>query len=99
MKRHMKINPDTFDIYINVAGGVDIKSPSADLAVLAAIVSSIQNIPVPPFSLFIGEVGLLGEIRKTMGQEKILSEGERIGLTRAITSDLRRTSALLDIMK
>ncbi|MCF8470986.1 MAG: DNA repair protein RadA, partial [Parvibaculum sp.] len=51
------------EVYLNVAGGLRIQEPAADLAVAAALVSSISDIPVPPASLFLGEIGLSGEIR------------------------------------
>jgi len=81
IKRHLSIPLDNFDIYINVAGGVEVKSPGADLAVIASIISSIKDQALPKASVFIGEVGLLGEVRKVYGQEKVGSEANRIGLT------------------
>jgi DNA repair protein RadA/Sms len=81
IKRHLGINLDVYDMYVNVAGGVDIKSPAADLAIIASILSSVKDIALPKASVFVGEVGLLGEVRKVMGQEKVASEAKRIGLT------------------
>lgn len=51
------------DIYLNVAGGMSIEEPAADLGVVAAVVSSLRNMPLPEDTTFFGEVGLSGEIR------------------------------------
>lgn len=51
------------DIFLNIAGGIRISEPAADLAVAAALLSSQSNIPVPGNTVFFGEVGLAGEIR------------------------------------
>lgn len=97
MKRHMRIDPDSYDVYVNVAGGVDVKSPAVDLAILASLISSIKDLPVPSRSVFVGEVGLLGEIRSTYGEEKILSESKRIGLAKNFTSKIGHCYNLMSI--
>lgn len=86
IRKNLNINMDNYDIYINVVGGVSIKGTSADLGLIAALVSSFKNIPLSPSALFIGEVGLLGEIRKTYSEEKILSEGRRLGFNKIFSS-------------
>jgi DNA repair protein RadA/Sms len=78
IRKQLNLPLDKFDIYVNVIGGVDIKSTSADLGIVAALISSIKNIPLPKSSLFIGEVGLLGEVRKGFSQEKIANEAKRL---------------------
>lgn len=78
IRRHLGIQLDKFDIYVNVIGGVDVKSPAADLGIIASVISSVKNIPLSSKSLFIGEVGLLGEIRKVFGQERVLGEAKRL---------------------
>src|SRR6266511_3228845 len=55
------------DVFVNVTGGVRLAEPSTDLAVLAALVSSVHDRPVPGDALFVGEVGLGGEIRPGAG--------------------------------
>lgn len=85
LKRHMGIRTDDYDVYVNIAGGVDVKSPSVDLAVIASVVSSVKDVPLPARTVFIGEVGLLGEVRKVHGQERIASEASRIGLKEQYT--------------
>lgn len=98
IRRHLGIHLDAYDIYVNVAGGVDIKSPAADLAVIASIISSVKDIALPSDSVFIGEVGLLGEIRKVAGLDKVITEAKRIGLTNQYTpTSLRNCKELLKL--
>ena len=74
------------DIYLNVIGGVSVKSTSADLAIAAAIISSVKNFSIPNNHVFIGEVGLLGEIRKIGYQEKIELEARRLKMSKIYSS-------------
>ncbi|WP_168012718.1 DNA repair protein RadA [Halomonas salinarum] len=72
------------DVFLNVVGGVKVLETSADLAVLLAVVSSLQNRPLPRELVVFGEVGLSGEIRPVpSGQERII-EAAKHGFTRAI---------------
>lgn len=86
IRKQLNLQLDKYDIYVNVIGGVDVKSPVADLGLVASIISSIKNTPVPKSSLFIGEVGLLGEVRKGAGQEKILNEAKRLSFKKIYSS-------------
>ena len=86
LKKHVGLSTDQYDIYVNIAGGVDIKSPAADLAVLAAIISSIKDVAIARTSVFVGEVGLLGEVRKVHGMDKITHEAKRIGLSQVFSA-------------
>ncbi len=76
----------SYDIFINVPGGLKIREPAADLGVALAIVSSFRNKPLPPKSFAFGEVGLLGEIRKVVGAEKRAKEAKRLGFPSEISS-------------
>ncbi len=71
------------DVYVNVAGGLRLSEPAADLAVVAALISSYSNKPVSKESVFFGEVGLGGEVRSVPQAATRLKEAERIGLKRA----------------
>jgi DNA repair protein RadA/Sms len=71
------------DVYLNVAGGLKITEPAADLAVAAALVSALVNVPIPPQSVFFGEVGLAGEVRPVAQAENRLKEATKLGFTRA----------------
>lgn len=98
IKRHMGIHLDMYDVYVNVAGGVDIKSPAADLAVIASIISSVKDVSLPKESVFIGEVGLLGEVRKVAGLDKVSAEAKRIGLSGQYTpATIRNCRELLKL--
>mgnify|MGYP005854031343 CR=1 FL=1 len=86
LKKYLHFPLDKYDIYVNITGGIDIKSPSADLAIVCSLISSFKNLPLPYHSLFIGEIGLLGEIRKIPFEEKIINEGKRLGFKQFFSS-------------
>ncbi len=71
------------DVYVNVIGGMELKEPAADLAVCAAISSAFHN-RTEPSSMYVGEVGLGGEVRSVPLIEKRLSEAIRLGITKAV---------------
>ncbi|HEU4839049.1 MAG TPA: DNA repair protein RadA, partial [Micavibrio sp.] len=72
------------DIFLNIAGGIRISEPAADLAVAAALLSSQSNIPVSGNSVFFGEVGLAGEIRAVSQPDVRLKEAAKLGFDRAV---------------
>jgi DNA repair protein RadA/Sms len=72
------------DIFLNIAGGIRISEPAADLAVAAALLSSQSNIPVPGNTVFFGEVGLAGEIRAVSQPDVRLKEAAKLGFDRAV---------------
>jgi DNA repair protein RadA/Sms len=78
------------DVFVNVTGGVRLIEPSTDLAVLAALVSTVHDRPVPADALFLGEVGLGGEIRPVAGVERRLAEAARQGFRRVFLSSRSR---------
>ena len=69
LEARCKIHLSSMDIFLNIAGGIRLFEPAADLAVAAAIISSIKNIPLSFTSVFFGEIGLSGEIRKVTQPE------------------------------
>lgn len=75
------------DIYLNVAGGIKISEPAADLAVAIAIASSHKDIPIDKELVAIGEVGLTGEVRYVSQLEARLKEASKLGFKRAIVPD------------
>ncbi|HLR90331.1 MAG TPA: DNA repair protein RadA [Balneolaceae bacterium] len=79
------------DVYLNIAGGLKVTDPAADLAVVAALASSLKNREIPADTIFIGEVGLGGEIRKVSFAEQRLKEAGKMGITTAVTSPLKWT--------
>jgi len=72
------------DVFLNVAGGIRLDDPAADLGVLAAVLSSWQGKPVREESVFIGEVGLGGELRPVSRIEQRLGEAARLGFRSAV---------------
>ena len=77
------------DIFLNVAGGVKINEPAADLAVAAALISSVMDRPCPKNTVFFGEVGLAAEIRRVAQPEQRLKEASKLGFDRAIMPTLK----------
>ena len=73
------------DVYLNIAGGLKIAEPAADLAVAAALLSSRSGIPAPPQSVLFGEIGLSAEVRAVSHTETRLKEAAKLGFTRALT--------------
>lgn len=71
------------DVYLNIAGGLRISEPAADLAVAAALLSSLTDQPIPAEAVFYGEIGLSGEIRSVSQPSLRLKEAEKLGFTQA----------------
>ena len=74
------------DVFINIAGGIKVEDPSLDLAVLSALLSSNEDVPLPQKMCFAGEVGLSGEIRAVNRIEQRISEAEKLGFEKIIIS-------------
>lgn len=72
------------DVYINVVGGLKVEEPAGDLACALAIASSARELPLHPTTVFLGEIGLSGEIRGINAVEARLKEASKLGFTRAI---------------
>jgi DNA repair protein RadA/Sms len=78
------------DVFVNVAGGVRVVEPAADLALAAALLSSYHDRPVDERVVFVGEVGLAGEIRGVSRLEARLREAEKLGFERAVLPEADR---------
>lgn len=72
------------DVYLNVAGGLRISEPAADLAVAAALMSSLTGTPAPKSSVVFGEIGLSGEVRSVSQSDNRLKEAAKLGFDTAI---------------
>jgi DNA repair protein RadA/Sms len=72
------------DVYVNVAGGLNLKEPAADLGICLAIASSCKNKALIGNTAAFGEVGLLGEIRKVSFSDKRIQEAKKLGYTKVI---------------
>jgi DNA repair protein RadA/Sms len=80
------------DVYLNVAGGLKVSEPAADLAVAAALVSSLTDCPVPQRTVAFGEVGLSGEIRPVAQTDARLKEAAKLGFERVLMPPTRTTA-------
>ena len=72
------------DIFVNIAGGLEIDEPAADLGIVAAIASSFRNIQVPPDTAVFGEVGLTGEVRGVLQAQTRAREAQTLGFKKLI---------------
>jgi DNA repair protein RadA/Sms len=77
------------DVYLNVAGGLRISEPAADLAVAAALVSSLNGAAVPGDTVVFGEIGLSGEVRPVSREDVRLKEAGKLGFRRAVVPETR----------
>ena len=82
--RHAGVALFDQDVFINVVGGVDLSEPAADLAVAAALVSSLRSRALPERTIILGEVGLAGEVRAVGRIEDRLKEAAKLGFQRAV---------------
>ena len=73
----------TREVFASCAGGLEVGEPACDLAVVAAIVSSVRNVPLPDGAVAFGEIGLLGEIRTVPAGASRLREAAALGFTLA----------------
>ena len=87
LERKLGLQLGDKDVYVNVAGGMRIDDPAADLAVAAAIVSSVLDRPIEDKVLLLGEIGLLGELRHVSQVDRRLKEGANFGFQVAVCPD------------
>jgi DNA repair protein RadA/Sms len=81
------LNLATDDVFVNVAGGLSIEEPAADLAIVAAVASSLRNRAIPSDVVVFGEVGLAGEIRATAHAAFRVREAQQLGFRRCVMPD------------
>jgi DNA repair protein RadA/Sms len=89
LARHAGLNLTGHDVYVNVAGGLRIDEPAADLAIAMALASSLRERPVRPATVLAGEVALSGRLRAAARAERRLVEASRLGFGRLITGPAR----------
>lgn len=80
------------DVFVNLAGGIKVEDPSIDLAVVCALLSSYEDVPLPAHICFAGEVGLNGEIRAVNRIEQRIAEAEKLGFEKIIVSRYNKKS-------
>ena len=93
LQAHCGVNLSGHDVYLNVAGGLRIVEPAADLAAAAALVSSLANAPLPPDAVFFGEVSLSGAVRPVAQAAARLKESAKLGFNRAFVPEAARGEA------
>lgn len=74
------------DVFINIAGGLKVEDPAIDLAMICALLSSLEDIPLPPRVCFAGEVGLSGEVRSVHRIDQRIAEAEKLGFNKIFIS-------------
>ena len=82
LEARCKIHLSNMDIFLNIAGGIRLLEPATDLAVAAALISSVKDIPLSFTSVFFGEIGLTGEIRKVNQPELRIKEASKLGFNK-----------------
>ncbi|MCP4114443.1 MAG: DNA repair protein RadA [Desulfobacteraceae bacterium] len=87
MEKRLGMNLSGLDIFMNVAGGVKVTEPAADLGIAIALASSFLDRPVPEGTTVLGEVGLTGEIRAVSHGEQRIKEAVKMGFTRCLVPE------------
>jgi DNA repair protein RadA/Sms len=93
LEAHCGVRLGGHDVYLNVAGGLRIQEPAADLAAAAALVSSLANAPLPADAVYFGEVSLSGAVRPVAQGAARLKEAAKLGFARAVVPEAARTEA------
>src|SRR5204862_512255 len=91
LEAHCGVKLSGHDVYLNVAGGLRIQEPAADLAAAAALVSSLVNAPLPPDAVYFGEISLSGAVRPVIQTAARLKEAQKLGFGRAIVPEAARS--------
>ncbi|WP_428023910.1 DNA repair protein RadA [Arcobacter sp.] len=86
LEKKLDLPLNHYDVFINISGGIKIKESSADLAVIASIISSFRDRPISKESVFIGEVSLTGEIKDVYSVDMRLKEASAQGVSKAIVA-------------
>src|SRR6195256_4588323 len=87
LEAHCGIRLSGHDVYLNVAGGLRIQEPAADLAAAAALVSSLADAPLPADAVYFGEVSLSGAVRPVAQAAARLKEAQKLGFARAVVPE------------
>jgi DNA repair protein RadA/Sms len=96
LQKHCKLPLGLSDVFLSAAGGYTIKEPAVDLGLAVALASSLKNKALPKGTVFIGEVGLLGEIRQVSYLDQRIKEAKRLGYSTIISRKThRQVSAVL----
>jgi DNA repair protein RadA/Sms len=96
LEAHCGVKLSGHDVYLNVAGGLRIQEPAADLAAAAALVSSLVGAPLPADGVYFGEVSLSGAVRPVAQMPARLKEAAKLGFKRAILPEQTRGDGAAD---
>jgi DNA repair protein RadA/Sms len=99
LDRRARLPVAEHDVYASVVGGLRLTEPGADLGLCLAVASALQNRPLPPDTVTVGEIGLAGEVRQVAHTTQRLSEAARLGFRRAIVPERAPTVAGLDLVR
>ncbi|MBV8243113.1 MAG: DNA repair protein RadA, partial [Hyphomicrobiales bacterium] len=87
LEAHCGVRLSGHDVYLNVAGGLRIQEPAADLAAAAALVSSFTEAPLPADAVYFGEISLSGAVRPVAQAATRLKEAQKLGFARAVVPE------------
>jgi DNA repair protein RadA/Sms len=90
LEAHCGVKLSGHDVYLNVAGGLRIHEPAADMAAAAALVSSLVNAPLPPDAVYFGEISLSGAVRPVAQTSARLKEAAKLGFARVVLPEQAR---------
>ncbi|HDS29096.1 MAG TPA: hypothetical protein ENN96_01285 [Candidatus Acetothermia bacterium] len=93
MERHLEVHIGSADVYLSLAGGLDVRERGTDLAVVAAVLSSLRSRPLSGEMAVVGEVGLTGEIRPVRRLSERVAEAAKLGVRRVLVPAGTRIAA------
>ena len=92
LEKRLGLPLSNYDAYVNIAGGIRLNEPAADLGIVMAIASSYKNKPVSEDTIVFGEVGLSGEIRAVTMPEQRVAEAKKLGFKTCIIPEVSMKS-------
>jgi DNA repair protein RadA/Sms len=90
LQKHARLAVSNYDVFVSAAGGFKLNEPAVDLGLAVAIASSLSGKKIPAKTVFIGEIGLLGEIRQVAYFERRVKEAKRLGYSKIISAKSHR---------
>ncbi len=99
LEKHVNINLENKDVYVSLAGGTKISDPALDMAICAAVISSARDIALDGSSVFIGEVGILGQAAPAYMMDRRIEEARRLGMKKIFVPVMRDMSKGKDILE
>ncbi|MBI5326621.1 MAG: DNA repair protein RadA, partial [Ignavibacteriae bacterium] len=96
LEKRLGLRFSQHDVFVNVAGGLFLEDTSADLGIAAALVSSLKDKAVDSKSVFIGEIGLTGEVRSVSYLDNRINEAQKLGFKKVILPGLGKKKNLID---